>query len=149
MRNGKHAATEIPAAIKLEECWELVETSEKTGRYCCMMENVNYMREEMAILSMVRKGLFGELLHAEGADEHDTRYLKISDGGDGIWVGEHFATRNGNLYGIGRINFIEKKQLFNRADRSPPVSCCRLTTLSTNASHAKLNGDVILMPPCA
>ena len=106
MRNGKHAATEIPAAITLEQCWELVETSEKTGKYCCMMENVNYMREEMAILSMVRKGLFGELLHAEGAYEHDTRYLKISDVGDGIWVGEHFATRNGNLYpqhGLGPI----------------------------------------------
>ena len=64
MRNRKHAATEIPAAITLEQCWELVETSEKTGKYCCMMENVNYMREEMAILLMVRKGLFGELVHA-------------------------------------------------------------------------------------
>ena len=50
MRHGKHAATEIPAAITLDECWQLVESSEKTGRYCCMMENVNYMREEMAIL---------------------------------------------------------------------------------------------------
>ena len=45
IRNGKHVATEIPAAIKLEKCWELLETSEKTGRYCCMMENVNYQRE--------------------------------------------------------------------------------------------------------
>ena len=106
MRNGKHAATEIPAAIKLEECWQLVETSEKTGKYCCMMENVNYMREEMAILNMVRKGLFGELIHAEGAYEHDTRYLKIRDYGDGLWLGEHHAKRNGNLYpphGLGPI----------------------------------------------
>jgi len=106
MRSGKHAATEIPAAITLEQCWELVETSEKTGRYCCMMENVNYMREEMAILNMVRKGLFGELVHAEGAYEHDTRYLKIRDYGDGLWLGEHFARRNGNLYpqhGLGPI----------------------------------------------
>src|SRR4051794_33666656 len=50
MRNGKHAATEIPAAITLDECWQLVETAERTGKYCVMMENVNYMREEMAIL---------------------------------------------------------------------------------------------------
>ncbi len=106
MRSDKHVATEIPAAITVEQCWDLVETSEKTGRYCCMMENVNYMREEMAILSMVRKGVFGELLHAEGAYEHDTRYLKISEVDDGIWLGEHFATRNGNLYpqhGLGPI----------------------------------------------
>ncbi len=106
MRSGKHAATEIPAAITLDDCWQLVETSEKTRKYCCMMENVNYMREEMAILNMVRKGLFGELVHAEGAYEHDTRYLKIRDYGDGLWLGEHHAKRNGNLYpphGLGPI----------------------------------------------
>jgi hypothetical protein len=106
MRHGKHAATEIPAAITLDECWQLVETSEKTGKYCCMMENVNYMREEMAILNMVRKGLLGELVHTEGAYEHDTRYLKIRDYGDGLWLGEHHARRNGNLYpphGLGPI----------------------------------------------
>jgi hypothetical protein len=106
MRNGKHAATEIPAAITLDECWRLVEASEQTGRYCVMMENVNYMREEMAILNMVRKGLLGELVHAEGAYEHDTRYLKIRDYGDGLWLGEHHARRNGYLYpphGLGPI----------------------------------------------
>ncbi len=106
MRNGKHAATEVPAAITLEECWQLVETSEKTGKYCVMMENVNYMRHEMAILNMVRKGLLGELVHAEGAYAHDTRYLKIRDYGDGIWLGAHFAKRNGNLYpthGLGPL----------------------------------------------
>src|SRR5207248_4623449 len=63
MRSGKHAATEVPAAITLEQCWQLVETAEQTGRYCVMMENVNYMREEMAILKMVREGLLGELVH--------------------------------------------------------------------------------------
>src|ERR671932_2899625 len=73
LRNGKHAATEVPAAITLEECWQLVETAERTGKYCVMMENVNYMREEMAILRMVRAGLLGELVHAEGAYEHETR----------------------------------------------------------------------------
>ena len=106
MRNGKHAATEIPAAITLEECWQLVEASEKAGKYCTMMENVNYMREEMAILAMVRKGLLGELVHAEGAYEHDTRHLKIKDEGDGLWLGDHHAKRNGNLYpphGLGPI----------------------------------------------
>ncbi len=106
MRNGKHAATEIPAAITVEQCWELVETAEKTGRHCCMMENVNYMREEMTMWNMVRKGLFGELIHAEGGYEHDTRYLKIRDYGDGLWLGEHHAKRNGNLYpphGLGPL----------------------------------------------
>ena len=53
MRHGKHAATEIPAAITLDECWQLVETSEKTVRYCCMMENVNYMQQYRPVFSEV------------------------------------------------------------------------------------------------
>ena len=128
MRHGKHAATEIPAAITLDECWQLVESSEKTGRYCCMMENVNYMREEMAILLMVRKGLFGELVHAEGAYEHDTRYLKIRDYGDGLWLGDHHARRNGNLYpphGLGPLAWYLD---INRGDRLD-----YLVSMSSNA----------------
>ncbi len=128
MRNGKHAATEIPAAIKLEECWELVETAEKTGKYCCMMENVNYMREEMAILNMVRKGLFGELVHAEGAYEHDTRYLKIRDYGDGLWLGEHHAKRNGNLYPPHALGPIAWWLNINHGDRLD-----YLVSMSSNA----------------
>lgn len=117
MRKGKHAATEIPAAITLDECWDLVETSEKTGGYCCMMENVNYMREEMVMLKMVRDGLLGELVHVEGGYAHDTRYLKIRDYDDGLWLGEHFARRNGNVYpqhGLGPIAWYLN---INRGDR--------------------------------
>ena len=117
MRNGKHAATEIPAAITLDECWRLVETAEQTGKYCVMMENVNYMREEMAILKMVRAGLLGELVHAEGSYEHDTRYLKIRDYGDGLWLGDHFAKRNGNLYPMHGLGPLAWYLDINRGDR--------------------------------
>jgi len=117
MRNGKHAATEIPAAITVDECWELVDTAEKTGRHCSMMENVNYMREEMLMLNMVRKGLFGELIHVEGAYEHDTRFLKITDFGDGLWLGEHHARRNGNLYPCHAIGPLAWYLNINRGDR--------------------------------
>ncbi len=106
MENGKHAATEIPAALTVEECWQLVDTSERTGRHLCMMENVNYRRDELTILKMVRDGLLGEVLHADVGYLHDTRYLKIRDKGDGLWLGDHHATRNGNLYpthGLGPI----------------------------------------------
>ena len=117
MRNGKHAATEVPAAITLDECWQLVETAEQTGKYCVMMENVNYMREEMAILKMVREGLLGELVHAEGAYEHDTRYLKIRDYGDGLWLGAHHARRNGNLYPTHGLGPLAWYLNINRGDR--------------------------------
>ncbi len=117
MNNGKHAATEIPVAITLDDCWKLVETSEKTGKHCCMMENVNYMRNEMAVLNMVRKGLLGELIHCEAGYMHDTRWLKINDYGDGLWLGDHHAQRNGNLYpthGLGPVAWYSN---INRGDR--------------------------------
>src|SRR4051794_5981169 len=117
MRNGKHAATEIPAAITLDECWQLVEVAEQTGKSCAMMENVNYMREEMAILRMVRAGLLGELVHAEGAYEHDTRYLKIRDYGDGLWLGAHSAKRNGNPYPMHGLGPLAWYLDVNRGDR--------------------------------
>ena len=106
MTNGKHAATEIPAAITIEDCWKLVETSESTGKHLSMMENVNYRRDEMAVLRMVREGVLGELIHAEAGYMHDTRYLKIREYGDGLWLGRHHAERNGNLYpthGLGPL----------------------------------------------
>ena len=67
MNTGKHTAVEVPAAYTLDGCWELVETAERTLRHCVMMENCNYGRSELMVLNMVRKGLFGELLHGEGA----------------------------------------------------------------------------------
>ena len=67
MSTGKHAATEVPAAVTIDECWQLVETAETTKRHCVMMENCCYDRTEMLILQMVRKGLLGELVHGEAA----------------------------------------------------------------------------------
>ncbi len=106
MNSGAHAATEIPAAITLEDCWKLVETSELTGKHLSMMENVNYRRDELMVLRMVREGVVGELVHAEAGYMHDTRYLKVREYGDGLWLGKHHAERNGNLYpthGLGPL----------------------------------------------
>ena len=113
MLNGSHAATEIPAAVTVDECWQLVETSEQTGKHCVMMENVNYQEPEMAIWNMIRKGLLGELVYAEAGYMHDTRYLKANDFGDGLWLGDHHADRNGSLYpthGLGPVVLVHGHQ---------------------------------------
>ncbi len=73
MKNGKHAATEVPAAMTVDDCWALVEAAEKYKKHCVMMENCNYDRMEMMAFNMVRQGLFGEILHAEGGYLHDLR----------------------------------------------------------------------------
>ena len=98
MKNGKHAATEVPAAVTIDECWEMVETAEKYKKHCIMMENCNYDRFELMTLNLVRKGLLGELIHAECGYLHDLRAVKFDYEGEGLWRREHAKTRNGNLY---------------------------------------------------
>lgn len=98
MENGKHAATEVPAALTIEECWMLVEESEKTGLHCIMMENCNYDKTEMIILNMVKQGLLGELVHAQCGYLHDLRAVKHDMNGEGVWRRHHSMVRNGDLY---------------------------------------------------
>ncbi len=99
MKAGKHAATEVPAAQTVEQCWELVETSEKTGRHCALLENDCYYREVLMILNMLRDGLLGEPLYAEAGYMHDIRAVKFNTVPNGEpWRLEHAVSRNGNLY---------------------------------------------------
>ncbi len=71
MEHGKHVAIEVPAATSIEECWQLVDTSERTRRHCMMLENCVYDFFELTCLNMAQQGLFGEIVHAEGAYIHN------------------------------------------------------------------------------
>jgi len=106
MNTGKHAAVEVPAAVTIDECWQLVVTSEKTQKHCVMMENCCYDRIELMILNMVRQGVLGELTNAECGYLHDLREVKFDNQGEGLWRRAHSITRNGDLYpthGLGPI----------------------------------------------
>lgn len=117
MKNGKHAATEVPAAVTLDECWQMVEVSEKTKKHCVMMENCCYDRTELMILNMVRKGLLGELLHAECGYLHDLRGIKFSNNGEGLWRREHSIKRNGDLYPTHGLGPVAQCMNINRGNR--------------------------------
>ena len=80
MNNNMHVGVEVPAALTIDDCWDLVNTSEKTKKLCMIMENVNYRRDIMAILNMVRQGIFGEIIHCQGGYQHDLRHVKFNDG---------------------------------------------------------------------
>ncbi|MDD4191926.1 MAG: Gfo/Idh/MocA family oxidoreductase [Mangrovibacterium sp.] len=67
MEQGKHVAVEVPAAITVEDCRKLVQTSERTRKHCVMLENCCYDFFELLTLNMARQGLFGEIIHCEGA----------------------------------------------------------------------------------
>ncbi len=107
MEHGVHAFVEVPLATTLEELWRLVDCAEHTQRHCMMMENVNYGREELMYLNMVRQGVLGELLHGEAAYIHEMRdQMKDEDRNTGAWRTIQYATRNGNLYpthGLGPV----------------------------------------------
>jgi hypothetical protein len=117
MKHGKHTATEVPAAMTVDDCWAMVESAEKYRKHCVLMENCNYDRMEMMVYHMVRQGLFGEILHAEGGYLHDLRGIKFADEGEGLWRRAWATKLNGNLYpthGLGPIaNCLDN----NRGDR--------------------------------
>ena len=117
MKAGRHAATEVPAAYTLDDCWLLVETAEKQQKHCLMMENCVYDRSELLVLNMVRKGMFGELLHGEAGYLHDLRRIKFADEGEGLWRRAHAMKRNGNLYPTHGLGPIAQCMDINRGDR--------------------------------
>lgn len=117
MRNGKHAATEVPAAYTIDDCWALVEHAERYRKHCVMMENCNYGRTEMMVFNMVRQGVLGEILHAEGGYLHDLRAVKFSPEGEGLWRRAHSMRRNGNLYPTHGLGPVANCMDINRGDR--------------------------------
>ena len=117
MKAGKHAATEVPAAYTVDDCWELVKTAEKTRRHCILMENCCYDRPEMLCLNLVRKGLLGEIFHAEAGYLHDLRGVKFSGRGEALWRPQHSVKRNGNLYPTHGLGPVSQCLDINRGDR--------------------------------
>jgi Oxidoreductase family, NAD-binding Rossmann fold len=119
MKNGKHAAVEVPAAVTMDECWDLVETSEKTKKHCMMLENCCYDFFEMLTLNMARNGLFGELVHAEGAYIHDLSkgWLFNKNAYTDMWRLKENAKRNGSLYPTHGLGPIAQCLDINRGDR--------------------------------
>ena len=128
MKMGKHAATEIPAAVTLDECWQLVEASEKTGLHSVMMENCCYGRSELMVLKMVRKGLFGELLHAECGYLHYFVNEFFDGRHEGFWRRAHNLRRNGDLYPTHGLGPVAMYMDINRGDQFD-----YLVSMSSNA----------------
>ncbi len=119
MENGKHAATELPAALTIEEAWELVNTAERTRRHMMLLENCNYDFFEMATLNMAQQGLFGEIVHAEGAYIHDLRSLLFREEGGywNMWRLGHNEKYDGNLYPMHGLGPIAHALNIHRGDR--------------------------------
>ena len=132
MHAGKYAGVEVSAANTLQECWDLLNAHEETGVPLMILENVCYRRDVMAVLQMVREGLFGELIHARCGYQHDLREVKFNNGtqryGGGVEFGEnaygearwrtlHSLYRNGDLYPTHGAGPVANMLDINRGNR--------------------------------
>ena len=155
MKAGKHVGTEVPAALTVDDCWDLVNTSEKTGKFCMIMENVCYRRDVMAVLNMVRQGLFGELLHCQGGYQHDLRHVKFNDGkqpyGEGVefgkkgyseskWRTNHSVNRNGDLYPTHGLGPVSTMLDINRGNRMVHLTSTATQSRGLHNYIVKLGG---------
>lgn len=132
MNAKKYTGCEVITGMTLEECWQLVHTSERTGMPLMMLENVCYRRDVMAVLNMVRQNVLGELIHLQGGYQHDLREVKFNDGqkayGGGVefgekgfseaqWRTQHAVNRNGDLYPTHGIGPLAMMLNINRGNR--------------------------------
>jgi hypothetical protein len=130
MKAGKHAAVEVPAARTLDECWQLVNTSEATRRHCVILENCCYGYNEMLVLNMVRAGMLGDLTHGACAYNHDLREVLFSNEGEGLWRRDEHWNRNGNLYPTHGLGPVARYMDVNRGDRFDYL--ISMSTMSTS-----------------
>ncbi len=118
MNHGKHVCVEVPAATTVEECWQLVETSERTRKHCMMLENCCYDFFELLTLNMARQGFFGEIVHAEGAYIHDLMEGDFSkEKYYDQWRLRMDSSRNGNLYPTHGLGPVCQVMNINRGDK--------------------------------
>tara|TARA_R110002033_G_scaffold160593_1_gene196980 strand:+ start:15052 stop:16404 length:1353 start_codon:yes stop_codon:yes gene_type:complete len=143
MKADKYTGVEVSAANTMEECWDLVNTHEQTGTHLMILENVNYRRDIMAVLNMVRQNVFGELLHFRCGYQHDLRHVKFNDGktayghgvefgekgiSESVWRTQHSLLRNADIYPTHGVGPIATMCNINRGNR--------FMSLSSNATKA-------------
>lgn len=134
MEHGKHVAVEVPGATTLEDCWKLIETSERTKKHCMQLENCCYDFFETLTINMAQQGVLGELVHGEGAYIHalldglfGAKPKTATDyAGEGAWRWKE-NLKNGNLYPTHGLGPVAQAMNINRGDKFD-----YLTSMSSN-----------------
>ena len=138
LENGKHTAIEVPSAMNLEQCWELINLSEKTRKHCMILENCCYDWYELNALNMAQHGVFGEILRAEGAYIHNLDdfwdyYWKNPDGSDPDklgWRMKYNMENRGDVYATHGLGPVAQALNIHRGDRMTT-----LVAMDTKAVH--------------
>eukprot|EP01047_Picozoa_sp_COSAG01_P045269 COSAG01_NODE_4156_length_5291_cov_4.177196_10_plen_386_part_00 len=157
MECGKHVAVEVPAAVTLADCWQLVDTSEKTRRHCVQLENCCYGQQEMMVLNLVKEGKLGTLTHGEAAYIHEMRRSLLGPKTDSSpnWRRRAITANNGNLYPTHGLGPVAQYMGIHDGDRfvrmvsmsSPSAALTEMRDALTDADDPRraetyVNGDM-------
>ena len=141
MKHGKYAGIEVPCAITLEQCWELVDTHEQTGVPCMMLENWSFRRDNLAVLNMVRQGMYGEIVHCHCAHSHDCiDHWFFDPEGNMRWGGEFLVNRNCDQYPTHSLGPVLSWLDINCGDRFKYITSTATASKSINAYFTRKFG---------
>lgn len=139
LENGKHAAIEVPSAMNLDQCWELIDLSEKNRKHCMILENCCYDYYELNAMAMAQAGVFGEVIRAEGAYIHNLdpywdRYWKNPDTDpDSLgWRLKYNMENRGDLYTTHGLGPVAQCLDIHRGDRFKT-----LVAMDTKSVHGR------------
>lgn len=143
MKHGKYAGVEVPAALSLDECWELVNTSEETGVPCMMLENWSFRKDNLAVLNMIRNGLLGDIVHCHAAHSHDCIDHWFFDAEDGHqrWGAKYLLKYNRDQYPTHGLGPVLSWMDINCDDRITQIYSCATASTSINAYFKRRFGN--------
>lgn len=137
LENGKHVAIEVPSAMNLDQCWELINLSERNRLHCMILENCCYDWFEMTTLNMAQHGIFGEVIRAQGAYIHDLTpfwdaYWKNGENDKLGWRLRYNQHNRGDVYATHGLGPVAQALDIHRGDRMTT-----LVAMDTKSVHGK------------
>ena len=150
LESGKHTAIEVPSAMNLEQCWELIDLSEKNRKHCMILENCCYDYYELNALAMAQAGVFGEVPRAEGAYIHnlddfwDYYWKNPENDPDKLgWRMKYNMENRGDLYATHGLGPVAQALNIHRGDRFKT-----LVAMDTKSVHGKEYVEKKTGKPC-
>jgi predicted dehydrogenase len=141
MKAGKYAAVEVPAAIDMQQCWDLVDTHEATGVPCMMLENWSFRRDNLAVLNMIRKGLLGEMVHCHCAHSHDCiDHWFFDRQGNDRWAAKYLIETNRDQYPTHSLGPVISWMDINCGDAYAHLTSTAASSRGINAYFARKFG---------
>ena len=150
LENGKHTAIEVPSAMNLEQCWELIDLSERNRKHCMILENCCYDWFELDALNMAQKGVFGEVIYAKGAYIHNldpfwgSYWVNPNNDPEELgWRMKYNKENRGDVYATHGLGPVAQVMNIHRGDRFTT-----LVSMDTGSFHGKEYVEKKTGKPC-